>query len=706
MMDTRTTMHRGMGRLLLTAVLLALLALPGLAGDAPVLAGHWEGAIQLPGSPLAISVDLAAKGSALSGTVSIPAQGAKGLPLANVAAAGAGVSFDLTGVPGQPRFKGTLAGDKLAGEFTQNGKTFPFALERQAAPALAARDALAGFDEEVAAGMKAFDVPGMSIAIVQGKEVIYAKGFGFRDVEKKLPVTPDTLFAIGSSTKAFTTFVLGTLVDEGKVEWDKPVRTYIPWFKLYDMSATERITPRDLVTHRSGLPRHDLVWYNDIGASRRSLVEKLAYLEPSADLRETFQYNNLMVLTAGYLEEVVTGKTWEEAVRERILTPLGMTRSNFDVAVSQKDADFAEPYRRKDDKVERIPFRPIGNMGPAGSINSSANEMSRWVVANLNGGKYKDAKLAEASTVNELQLAQMVTGQTVNKPEVSPSDYAMGWFVETYRGHRRVQHGGNIDGFSAMVALFPQDGVGIVALTNMDGTPLRELIVRVAADRLLGLEPKPWIAEAAARRSQAEAAEKEGKKKKDMVRVPGTQPSHKLEDYAGDYEFPGYGALKVAVAGGHLEVAYHGITTPLEHWHYDTFNGGKAKDDVFEDTRFSFHTDPRGYVCSVSAPLEPAVKDIVFARLPDARLSDPAYLKRFAGQYELSGRVLTVELKGKALAVLVPGQPVHDLVPALGDEFILKQAKVISLHFVQDEKGTVNAFELRQPNGVFTAKRK
>src|SRR5215813_2141415 len=333
------------------------------------IAGHWEGSIETPGSPLSISVDFTSKPDGrLGATITIPAQGARDLALSALVFSGADVSFEIPGVPGNPSFKGTLdaGGNKIAGDFIQAGAKLKFVLERRASPAAAARDALAGFDETVPDAMKKFDVPGMAIAIVKGKDIIYTKGFGYRDVEKQLPVTPDTLFAIGSSSKAFTTFVLGTLVDEGKIEWDKPLRNYIPWFRLYNESMGERLTPRDLVTHRSGLPRHDLVWYNNYGASRKWLVERLAYLEPSADLREKFQYNNLMFLTAGYLSEVITGKTWEENVRERILDPLGMARTNFSVLDSQKDQDFAQPYRKREGKVEKMPFRVISNMGPAG----------------------------------------------------------------------------------------------------------------------------------------------------------------------------------------------------------------------------------------------------------------------------------------------------------------------------------------------------
>ncbi len=673
------------------------------------LAGHWEGAIKLPTGAINISVDftVAADGK-LTATISIPQQGAKDLPLANVALTGADVAFDIANVPGDPKFRGKLSADgqKIEGSLSQSGASFPFTLERKTDPVAAAKEALAGFDDVVADAMKKFEVPGMAIAIVKNKEVIYAKGFGHRDVERQLPVTADTLFAIGSSSKAFTTFVLGTLVDEGRIEWDKPVRNYIPWFKLYDPSMTERLSVRDLVTHRSGLPRHDLVWYNNYDATRESLARRLAYLEPSADLREKWQYNNLMYLTAGYLTEVITGKTWEEAVRARVLDPLGMKRTNFSVNDSQKDSDFAQPYGKRDGKIEKLPFRPITNVGPAGSINSSVNEMARWVVAHINGGKFGDKKVAEAATVDDMHRPYMTTGASSEFPEIVGGEYALGWFVDTYRGHRRVQHGGNIDGFSANVVLFPKDGVGMVALTNLNGTPLRDLITNVAADRLLKLSNIDWITQGAARRAAMEQASKEGEKKKEVTRVQGTQPSHKLEDYAGDYEHPGYGVLKIALRDGKLEATFNNIVTPLEHWHYDTFNGGKAKDPTFSNMKYSFQTDVNGHIGRVAAQFEPSVKEIVFAKKPDARLFDPAYLSRYTGAYDLMGQTINVSLKGAALVAVIGGQPPMDLIPTLSGDFTLKQVQVVSIHFVMDDKGNAASFELRQPGTVLTAKRK
>ncbi|HMV46565.1 MAG TPA: serine hydrolase [Blastocatellia bacterium] len=673
------------------------------------VAGHWEGAIKLPGNELKISVDFtAAADGKLSATITIPQQGAKDLPLSDVGFTGGEVTFAIPGVPGDPKFKGKLSDDKqkIEGTFSQGGANLPCNLERKADPAAAAKDALAGFDDVVNDAMKKLDVPGMAIAIVKGKQVIYAKGFGYRDVEKQLPVTADTLFAIGSSTKAFTTFVLGTLVDEGKVEWDKPLRNYIPWFKLYDPAMTEHLSVRDTVTHRSGLPRHDLVWYNNFESTREAFVRKLAYLEPSADLRQKWQYNNLMYLTAGYLTEVLTGQTWEDAVRTRVFNPLGFKRSNFSVADSQKDSDFAQPYARRDGKVEKIPFRPITNIGPAGSINSSVNEMARWVTAHLNGGKYGDKKIAEASTVADMHAAHMVTGATNPEPEITGGEYGMGWFADNYRGRRRVQHGGNIDGFSANVVLFPKDDLGMVVLTNLNGTPLRDLIAQVAADRLLGLKPNDWIGQAVARRAAAEAASKEGEKKKTDARIAGTQASHKLADYAGDYEHPGYGVLKVALNGDRLEAVFNKITTPLEHWHYDTFTGGKAKDGVFENMKYTFQTDAGGFIAAVSAPFEASVSPIVFKKKPDSQLFDPAYLARFAGEYSLMGTPWVVSLKGNALVVNSPGQSQMDLIPNLSGDFAIKQTQVVTLHFVNDESGKPNAIEIRQPGTVLTAKRK
>lgn len=679
-----------------------------LAGEAESLSGHWEGSIELPGQKLDINLDFQqGEDGTWQGDISIPAQKTKDLPLANISVAGSEVQFEIAGVPGQPAFKGTLreGGLEISGKFTQGGQSFPFVLKREISPAAKAKQALNGFEDIVEKGLKDLKVPGAAIAIVKDDEVIFAKGFGYRDMDNKLPLTADTLLAIGSSSKAFTTFAMGTLVDEGKMDWEKPVRTYIPWFRLSDTFASERMTPRDLVTHRSGLPRHDLLWYNNDQASREELVRRLADLPFTADLREKFQYNNLMFLTAGYLVEVLTGKTWEDAIRSHVFEPLGMKKTNFSVVDSQKDPDFALPYRETEGTLKKIPFRNITNVGPAGAINSSVNEMSSWVMVHINQGKFNEKQVIQSQTLEDMHLAHMPTGATPAIPEITPADYGLGWFVDTYRGHSRVHHGGNIDGFSAMVSLFPQDGLGFVALSNKDGTPLPELLIRHAADLILSLEPKNWISEAAERKAKGEELEKEAKQKKETRRVKGTKPAHKLEAYAGEYNHPSYGDLKVFLQDGHVAFTYNGITTPLEHWHYETFNGLRAEDPTFENMKLTFRTDVNGYVAGLETPFEATLEDMLFQKKPDSRFYDASYLQRFVGKYDLAEQILTVSLKGNSLTVHIPGQPEYDLVPALGEEFIVKQIKVIRVRFILDEAGQVKGLEFIQPGGVFEAKR-
>ncbi len=689
-------------------ILLFFSASPALRAEEPSLEGHWTGAIEIPGTKLEVNLNFSRQTDGTwKGDISIPAQNAHNLPLADIALKGVELSCAISGIPGDPSFRGTLAADGTAirGDFSQAGKTFPFSLIRGEDPALSAGKALAGFDELVARGLKELDVPGVAVAIVKDGKVILSKGYGFRDVEKKLPLTADTLLAIGSSSKAFTTFALGVLVDQGLVEWDTPLRNYIPWFKMKDPFAGERLTPRDLVTHRSGLPRHDLLWYNNRSLSREELVRRLAYLEPTADLRTRFQYNNLMFLTAGYLVETLTGKSWEQSVREIVFAPLGMSRSNFSVEDSKKDADHALPYIYRDKKITLIPFRNIDNIGPAGAINSCANDMGRWLLVHLGGGKIDGRPVINPQTLADLHLPAMPTGAASAEPEVQSVGYALGWFVDTYRGQRMIHHGGNIDGFSAQVAMLPEDRIGVVALANMNGTALPALLARYVADLLLGLESRDWIGETAKRLAEGRQAGEQASKKGKTRRILGTSPAHKLEDYVGVYHHPGYGDLSLEMKDKKLAFTYNAITTSLEHWHFETFNGLGSDDPTFEDSKITFGTDVAGRVAWLEAQLEPTLEPIRLIKKPDARLFDPAYLRGFVGRYQLPGQVVTVSLKGETLIMVLPGQPEYELLPQPGDEFVFKQVKIVSIRFISDDNGQVTGLELNQGGAVFEAKR-
>jgi CubicO group peptidase (beta-lactamase class C family) len=699
--------HNRLPALLLSLTLLAPAA--ALRAQQPDrFTGHWVGAIRLPGQELGFDVDLARGAGGWTGDISIPAQNLKDLPLTGLAISGDSIRFSIGGIPGDPTFVGALAPDRktAAGAFSQGGGTFPFTMHGALAPADAAREALRGFDRFVDSAMAAWKVVGLGLGIVVDGQVVYVRGHGFRDLERKLPATERTLFAIGSSSKAFTVYALGTLVDQGKLEWDKPVITYMPEFRLYDPAATLRISPRDLVTHRSGLPRHDLVWYNNFTSTREDLISRIAYLPPNKDLRETFQYNNLMFLTAGVLAGRIMNSSWEDAIRRLVFQPLGMNSSNFSVAESQKTADWSRGYEVRKDTIRAMPFRNIDLIGPAGSINSNVADMVKWIGMHLAGGVVDGKQVIARTTLNDMYAPHMPIGGMPSDKDLGAANYGMGWFLTSYRGHYLVQHGGNIDGFSAMVALMPQDRIGIVVLSNQNGAALPALIRNHAMDRILSLPPRDWNAEALAAAKRAETAGREAEKKKMSVRVTGTQPSHPLAEYAAEYAHPGYGTLTVAPDGDHLVATYHSISTPLEHWHYDVFNGLRnPADPTFEDMKYNFRSNMKGDIDAVAAPFEPSVDPIVFVRQPDKRLVDPAFLQGLTGRYALSNDTANVILQGARLVVVLRGQPPSTLEPDRRTEFNLKGLAGYSVEFVLDAQGAVTELRLKQPSGVFAAKR-
>ncbi|WP_395006085.1 serine hydrolase [Undibacterium sp.] len=677
-------------------------------------AGLWKGAVSLPNkTELVVEINLDNPNQQWRGNISIPQQGAKDLALQDISISDKKAQFTIVGIPGAPTFSGEFDATKssLKGDFTQGGTKMAFTLSRegkaQASPVDVAKTALVGFENEVEKIRNEWKVPGLAIAIIKGNQIIYAKGHGLRDVVKNLPMTADTILPIGSSTKAFTTAVMASLVDEGKLEWDKPIRSWIPTFKLQDAVATERMTPLDLVTHRSGMPRHDALWYNAT-LSRADMVRRLQYLEPNKDFRTDFQYNNAMFLTAGYLSEVITGKSWEENVKEKLFMPLGMKRANFSVEETQKDADFSQPYREeKNGTVKQIPYRSISNVGPAGSINSSVNELSAWMQIHLNKGKFQGKQVLSPASIEYLHIPRMVLGGAQSKPELVAIGYAPGWFSDVYRGQLRLHHGGNIDGFAAMVMMLPGSDIGIAVLSNLDGSPVRDFITRAAIDRLMGLEKRDWSGEALKRKNAMKADNDKAEEKKKMAHKTGTKPSHPITDYAGEYEHPGYGIATITQKDGKLTVEFNGIKTPLEHWHYDTFNGLKADDPVFEDQKIQFLTGLDGEIDAVKTALEPAVKDIVFTKKADSRLQNPEFLKNFVGTFNLNKEMdIVMSVRGNSLIANIKGQPTYELLPVRGYRFSLKGLNGFSVEFKADKDGKFNTAELEQPNGIFTVTRK
>jgi CubicO group peptidase (beta-lactamase class C family) len=453
-------------------------------------------------------------------------------------------------------------------------------------------------DASINSSIKDWKVPGAAVTIVKDQSVVYMKGFGVREMGKSDPVTPDTLFDIGSCTKAFTSAAIAILVDEGKMKWDGKVNEYIPFFHLYDPLADEEVTIRDLLTHRTGVPSTDLLWYVYPEASREELIRRLAYAHPNAGFRTKFQYQNMMYVAAGYAVGQVAHSTWDDFVRTRIFQPLGMNGSDTSSIDAEKSSDHASPHEENPDgSVKVIPWHNIDNAGPAGSINSSARDMAKWMTLQLNDGMYDGKQLISKKNVREMQSPQMVIDSegeipTVFFPDSTQLSYGLGWFVQQYRGHQLVLHAGDIDGFSTMVVLIPEIHTAYFVVINL-GSSYRQVLSYQIADRLLGLPDAGWDAHFKKLEADFKAEEKSQEASWESKKAPGTHPSRDLAAYVGTYTNSEYGDAEIVSENQKLALHFHSIKTDLDHFQYDTFVvkfGGK--------TRLTFCLDNDGNVAS------------------------------------------------------------------------------------------------------------
>jgi len=467
--------------------------------------------------------------------------------------------------------------------------------------------------------MQKWHVAGLALAVLHNGEVIHQKGYGVRDVDKPQPVTPETLFAIGSCTKAFTAMTLALLVDEGKLDWDKPIQHYLPQFRLHDTTATVQMTARDLVCHRSGLPRHDALWYGK-SLSRWKLFERLQYLQPSYPFRYIFQYQNLMYMVAGCLVEAITGQTWEAFAQERIFDKLGMSDSNFSVTVSESAENAAMPHRIKNDASERIPFRNLDAVGPAGCINSNLPEILTWLKMHMNGGKHGDEQFVSENNLSQMHQPHVTIPPEppFEFPEIQHNSYGLGWAQQTYRGHSRIRHTGGIDGFITDVSFMPQENIGVIVFNN-SGDSLSSSVAMHIYDCLLDLQPIDWR-----ERNQSLDDIMKSKMNEEVEafaakRQADAPASHELSGYIGEYHHPGYGSFSIVQDDEGLAASYNGFTYKLSHFHYDVFLATSTLDDDIPPRPMSFQNDLDGNIASASIQLEPSIDAIVFQRKAEAK---------------------------------------------------------------------------------------
>jgi len=469
--------------------------------------------------------------------------------------------------------------------------------------------------EFVESQLREFGVPGMGIGVVRDGKVLMSEGFGYRDREKQLPVTPQTLFGIASCSKAFTSALIAMLVDEGKLTYDQPIVEYLPDFKLYDDYATAHCTVRDMLSHMTGIAGHDALWVDQI--DRAELFRRLRYIEPNKSFRETVQYSNTIFTIIGYIAERLTGESWDELIKTRIFQPLGMTRSNTSVDEFAGIDDVAVPYWNFHGDVRRIRNWNVDLGAPCAGVNTCVEDMCKWLQLHLNCGSWEGRQL-----ISEENMMQMHTAHVAypirqwNFTEVpNVGGYGMGWVTDSYRGEETVFHNGEIEGYCAQQLLMPKRNIGVVLLMNRHGSCgiLENRIMFAILDSLLDLPPIDWVNRLAPYASD--------KYEWDVNLLPGeavkgTKPAHSAEEYAGKYWNPGYGSFDILKKGDGIEGLYRGVVQAMTHYHYETFRVPDIKmDTLLVTTPLTFVTDPAtGKVSGFDIIMEPTIKPIRFEK--------------------------------------------------------------------------------------------
>jgi len=570
---------------------------------------------------------------------------------------------------------------------------------------------LKNIDKDLNAILEATKAAGFSVAVVEGDKVIYAKGFGYSDYENKVPVDANTLFAIGSATKAFTSAILGQLRAEDKLTFDDHPKKHIPELEFYNDDLNDHLIIKDLMRHSTGLPRHDVSWYLFPSADKDSLITRIAFQEPYTGIRQEWHYNNFMFLAQGVIAEKITGKSWDENIKERFFEPLEMSRSQTLLTDLEKSENKSFGYElKKNDKISKMDYYDISGMSPAGSIYSSANDMTNWLKLWINKGKFKDQEILPESYVSEAMSSQMVMNGAIpgeDNPDLHFSNYGYGWMTSSYRGHYRVEHGGNIDGFSANVAFFPSDSLGIVVLANQNGSSVPNLVRNTIADRLFDGKKTDWTKQFIERQEKAKKLQEELSLEDTSSKVKNTRPSHALKDFTGTYKNEGYGTFNITNKNDSLFAKFKRVKFYLKHYHYDVFEPVEINETI--DTtavgpmRFNFSTNNTGDISNVSVNIEPTLEPIAFQRTPNTIDVSTSDLEKYVGDYNLMGTILKVYIKNETVLYLfVPGQPEYELLATGTHQFSLKIADGYKVEFLEDGN-VITALNLIQPNGTFKA---
>jgi CubicO group peptidase (beta-lactamase class C family) len=476
-----------------------------------------------------------------------------------------------------------------------------------AVPARARQGPPADLDEYVGRSMKTFEVPGLALAIVKDGRVVVQKGYGVRKLGEAAPVDENTSFGIGSNTKAFTAAALATLVDQGKISWDDPVYERLKGFAMYDPYVSKEMRIRDLLCHRSGLGlgEGDLMFWPHTTFTRDEVVYRLRYLKPKSSFRTTYAYNNLMFVTAGQVVAEVSGKTWDDYLREKIFLPLGMNNTNTTATAFREGGDWAAPHSKVDGKLQPIPIENLDNAGPAGSINSSVADMSKWMLLQLNRGKIPgtDTRVFSEQSSREMWAQQMIVPvrpppEDLKNLQAHFSGYGMGWGLRDYKGRKLVGHSGGVAGYVTRVMLVPEENLGVVILTNAEEDAAFEAVLYHVLDSYLGGPTEDYIAIFKMLEDKQRKEADETISKAAQVRAGDSKPSLPLEKYEGNYSDPWYGRVTIHSENGGLVLNFERTLkglADLQPWQYDTFKA-HWRDHTVEDAFVTFTLKPDGSI--------------------------------------------------------------------------------------------------------------
>lgn len=567
------------------------------------------------------------------------------------------------------------------------------------------KKSLSGFDKYMSSVLSDWNEPGAGVAIIYKGELVYVKGFGYRDYGNKLPVTENTLFQIASNTKLFTTVAAGMLVEEGIFKWDEPIKESVPELEFYNDLLNNQVTLRDMLGHKTGISRHDMIWFQS-DFTRKELFDRIKYLEPSIPLRQNFIYNNLMYSAVGYSIELRTGKTWEEYVTDELLIPLEMNHTVFSIEEMQKTSDYGIPFNEVRDTtlLYKIPLKEDGAaVGPAGSMISSLNDMSHWVIALMNDGYYKDTEVIPSTIIKETMKPGIGFRNTELEEkgynERLNSVYGMARQMEVYKGNILTKHGGDMPGFHSQIAILPYDEIGIITFVIGDqGAILRDVIMYNLVDRLLDLDQTDWNGRRLADHIKRKDAGHDARDLAGFDRVEGTSPTHSLHNYVGAFSNEAYGEFIISNENDSLFFNFRKTILPLNHYHFNRFD--TPNDEDFGKWSINFNVSPQGEISKATISIDEG--QVIFTKKPDESLSQIEVLNKYAGKYEYAGSEFEVKVKDGKLTIL--GTTDEALIPYKKDIFKLEKFDDIQIEFVLEDEIVVG-LNYKQPTGIYECKK-